>query len=351
MATALPARNIFDGTANPTTGTMKAAQGNQRDYLAGLLGDDGTAETARATLGVPASAGFRNRIINGGCQIARRGNVNAVLASNVYGGADRIFVAPQSFSTMTGVIQAVAMASAKSGTSQGIVLTTTGSGSVNFGTRIESADVIDLAGAEAIVSVLVAQNTGVAQTANIFVYTANTKNNFSAATLIASTSFSSNVPSGVATPLSLPIDASAMTNAGRGIQVLVAWQGVGAVTSRTFQISDFQLLPGSVVTQFEPRPVAVEMGMCYRYYRTIGIDIAGYGSASMFPVHQLTLGTTMFSNPSITTLIAPSLVNCSGFGVSLGAQDGNSAVLVSATVTAAGSYSFSGGRIALSAEL
>jgi hypothetical protein len=52
MPTALPARNILDGTATPTTSAMKTALGGLRDYLAGLLGTTGAAVDAQTALGL-----------------------------------------------------------------------------------------------------------------------------------------------------------------------------------------------------------------------------------------------------------------------------------------------------------
>lgn len=92
MPTPLPLRNIFDGTITPTTSNMEAAQGNLRDYLAGLLGTTGAAGDARTALAAAASgansditslstitsvnggqlAGMRNRIINGDMRIDQR---------------------------------------------------------------------------------------------------------------------------------------------------------------------------------------------------------------------------------------------------------------------------------------
>ena len=53
--TKLPARELLDGTKIPetTTGEFRLAMGNLRQYLAELLGDEGTdRETARLTLGI-----------------------------------------------------------------------------------------------------------------------------------------------------------------------------------------------------------------------------------------------------------------------------------------------------------
>jgi len=55
MATPLPARNIFDGTALPVTSVMKSSMGSMRDYLAGLLGTTGVAADALTALGAAAN--------------------------------------------------------------------------------------------------------------------------------------------------------------------------------------------------------------------------------------------------------------------------------------------------------
>ena len=53
--TALPASSDFTGST-VTEGQAKTAYGNQRAFLAGLLGTDGTVATALATLGALGSA-------------------------------------------------------------------------------------------------------------------------------------------------------------------------------------------------------------------------------------------------------------------------------------------------------
>jgi hypothetical protein len=54
MPTALPARNIFDGSSAPATSTMKSALGSLRDFLSDLLGATGSVMDARAALSIPA---------------------------------------------------------------------------------------------------------------------------------------------------------------------------------------------------------------------------------------------------------------------------------------------------------
>ena len=55
MATPLPARNIFDGTALPVTSVMKSSMGSLRDYLATLLGTTGVTTDALTALGAAAN--------------------------------------------------------------------------------------------------------------------------------------------------------------------------------------------------------------------------------------------------------------------------------------------------------
>jgi len=103
----LPARNIFDGSSIPTTGTMKSAMGSLRDFLSDLLGaDSGNPTAARAALVAAKSgandditslgtianinggqlAGMRSRIINGNFAINQRMMSGTVtLAAGAYG--------------------------------------------------------------------------------------------------------------------------------------------------------------------------------------------------------------------------------------------------------------------------
>lgn len=86
MATALPPRDSVSGTyPNPSNATARAAFGQQRDYLAGTLGESGTTAEARSVLGI-GGISYRNKLINGRFavnQLAKTGTVT--LAAGVYG--------------------------------------------------------------------------------------------------------------------------------------------------------------------------------------------------------------------------------------------------------------------------
>ena len=70
--TALPARNILDGSATPLTADMKVAQGALRDFLADLLGTTGVVADARTALGV--TFGIQTCWIPAGAMVARTTN-------------------------------------------------------------------------------------------------------------------------------------------------------------------------------------------------------------------------------------------------------------------------------------
>ncbi|MES2973353.1 MAG: hypothetical protein V4757_07075 [Pseudomonadota bacterium] len=65
---------------------MKSAQGQQRDYLEGLLGESGDVDDARDALGVGSAISFRNRLINATFAINQRGVAGTVtLSAGAYG--------------------------------------------------------------------------------------------------------------------------------------------------------------------------------------------------------------------------------------------------------------------------
>lgn len=85
MPTPLPARNILDGSSNPTTSTMKGALGALRDYLAEKLGADAGGPVVTSLNGGQL-AGFRNLLINGNFQVNERAYASgaATTSANQY---------------------------------------------------------------------------------------------------------------------------------------------------------------------------------------------------------------------------------------------------------------------------
>lgn len=238
---------------------------------------------------------FRNRIINGNCLVAQRGNISLVNNSINYGGADRIFISPLSFTTATGTITRSALSGTDSGYGQFAVgVTTTGSGTLVFGQRIESLNTVDLYNKTITFSGVCYQNTGSSISVSLSVRKADSIDNFVTTTQIGSTGTVS-VPSGVVTPFSLTVTLGG-SDAINGLVVSATFP-LGAVSSKDFAVSNFQLEAGPVATPFERRPYGMELALCQRYYeKSFNIDTAPANGPN---------GTSFSSNSGVTVAMAP----------------------------------------------
>lgn len=225
----------------------------------GLTFSDASTQNTAAT-----GFGFKNRIINGDMRITQRGNVAVSNGAVFYGGADRTFVVAFNFTTASGFITRSALSGTTSGFGQYLAnATTTGSGVVIFGQRIESANTIDLNSNSATLTGKLFQDTGGPITATITVRKATVLDNFGGSTQIGGNVLVT-VPSGVLTPFSLTTTLGA-TDANNGLAAEVSL-AVGAVSNKNFAISDLQLEKGSTATSFDYRSYGTELALCQRYY-------------------------------------------------------------------------------------
>jgi hypothetical protein len=208
--------------------------------------------------------GFRNRVINGDCRVAQRGNVAAALGSWKYGGADRIRAGLFSYSSGSGTIARATGIGSPPGNAQGLVgVTTTGAGQVYFSTLLEQANVFDLSGKTVTFSVNLYQNTGAPVNAPISLYKANSPDVFSTLTLLGSNTVSvPNGGNGAKGTLTVTLGA---TDAANGLALYVYFP-TGAITSKNFYTWDWQFEEGSIVTPFEWLPLGLELALCQRYY-------------------------------------------------------------------------------------
>ena len=215
---------------------------------------------------------FRNRIINGECLVAQRGAVVVLNNQATYGGADRFFVAPLGFTTVTGgSITKSAFAETISGFGQWLSsFSCTGSGTVVMGQRIESLNTLDLNSKTVTFSGLLYHNVGSTVTVSIKINKANAVDNFTGVTQIGSAG-SINVPSGVATPFSLTVTLGS-TDGNNGMSTEVTFTGLSNLSSKSFGIGNFQLEAGPTATPFERRPIGTELALCQRYAHVIRSD-------------------------------------------------------------------------------
>ena len=205
---------------------------------------------------------FRNRIINGDMRIDQRngGASQSITAASPAYSVDRFIVRPVG-GTVTG--QRVA----GSGSNQ-FVYQITGGASVTqlqFEQRIESTNSYDLAGKDVTISADLSNS--LLTTASWLLYYANVADNFSANTLISFGNWTvSSSMSRYSATVSVPAGATT------GLYLMFV---VGSQTSGTFKIGNVQLEAGSTATEFERRPIGVELALCQRYFqKTYDIETA-----------------------------------------------------------------------------
>lgn len=242
-------------------------------------------------------APFRNKIINGGCQVAQRGATSFSAGILTYGGADRIYTYVQNGS---GTLQQLAAPVANlsgSGFYQACgAFTTTAPGVVILGTRIESKDATRLNGKKITVSVNVYQDSGSSRNFFVQLKKAGAVDNFTSTTLIAE---STPMPCGhtVATRLTFTQQLSA-TGGADGIEVNVVCSDWPTLSGKFFGIGDFQLEEGSIATPFEHRPIGLELSLCQRYFQTIP-GFYGTGSAAYACQIKGTYSVPMRATPTV----------------------------------------------------
>lgn len=266
MPQALPARNILDGTALPSTSTMKTALGQLRDYLAETLGPTGGVFTG----------GLRNRFINGGMVVDQ---VNAGAAQTFTAGAALAYCVDQWYGYCTGA-NVTGQRVAGSGNTQ-YRYRFTGAASVTkigFAQRIEAANCFDLNSRDITVGVELANS--LLTTVNWSAWYANTADTFGTLasptrTLIGSGSITVNA---TATRYYVPITLPAGATTGIEFEL-----SVGAQTSGTWTIGEAQLVAGSASELWrEQRPIGLELALCQRYFEKSynQADVPGTAGAS-----------------------------------------------------------------------
>lgn len=227
--------------------------------------------------------GFRNAVINGNCRVAQYGSKSTPNNVATYGGCDRIFAYPNSFSTASGTVQQSSGNATTSGNAQQCTITTTGTGSMIYGTRLEAKDTARFAGRTVTISAKVYHDVGSAVGTAIQLYKANAADNFSAVTQVGTTVSTGNVANATWTPISATFTVGS-SDAANGMMIFWQFQSIGAVTSKTFAIGDLQMTEGSVVLPIDVPPMSYDEMTSMRYYEagTCGQAVNnGSGSATV----------------------------------------------------------------------
>jgi hypothetical protein len=207
-----------------------------------------------AILGAPTTLSFKNRTINGDMRIDQR---NSGASQTFTAGAAVAYSADRFYASCTGA-NVTGQRIAGSGADQ-FAYRFTGAASVTgilIGQRIEATNIYDQASQTVTLSAELANSLLTTVTWNA--YYANSADNWSAKTLIATGTFTvSSTLARYSAQIALP------SNAQNGVAIELS---VGAQTSGTWTIGEVQLEPGGIMTAFDRRDVTSELARCQRYY-------------------------------------------------------------------------------------
>jgi hypothetical protein len=140
-------------------------------------------------------------------------------------------------------------------------VTLTGTGVLYHRTRIESKDAKALKNQSASFQVKVLHDIGVSVNFRLYVYKADSENNFTTVTLIAASGFVG-VGDSIATPILF--ENVSMGDCSNGIEVLVQIL-TGAIAGKNIYLTEYQAEVGSVSTDFEYESFSQTLSRCQRY--------------------------------------------------------------------------------------
>lgn len=226
-------------------------------------------------------AGLRNRILNGSGRIQQRNS--PTLTSSVQYGPDRWLGSISGGSSISGTFRNATMDGTTSGYGIYCYATTFTTGQPYFAQRIEQRNIADLKSQSVTVSGKLYQDTGSSQNFVVRLSKPSTVDDFSATSVIA-TSSNIAIPSSGTTSFSANFTLGS-TDAGTGLLVEIYLASAISATSKNFAIADIQLEAGTIATPFEIRNYGHELELCKRYYYVPNISHAvgaGVGGSITF---------------------------------------------------------------------
>jgi hypothetical protein len=240
-------------------------------------------------------AGFRNRIINGACNIAQRSNISCnATTTNGYGGPDR-------FGCWNNAAGGQFTQSASAMTYNGVLLNTVRQtvdiGTTSFGTTnywygihqfIEGYNSYRLKGKALSISFIF--NTNLAGTYSVSLRDSGATNSY-----VTSFTIAANVPTRIAIQVpTVPLTANIPASNAWGLDVVIgflnqsnwqtsvlnSWQAgdkisaagatIWSATAGNFiELTQLQLEEGTMCTPFEQRDITIDVILCQRYYEVI----------------------------------------------------------------------------------
>jgi hypothetical protein len=205
----------------------------------------------------------KNLLINGGAEVAQDVVRNLTTGAQ-YSTVDMCSIwasgGAVSAGTLTQVTTSVAGRTGKAARAAGTTLT--GSGVISWRYRMEAADALKYKNTSSSFSIKVAHDVGSNINYTAIIRKATVADNFAGVTVISTGSPTAVV---TATGTTLSLANVAMGDCSNGIEIEVQ-AACGAVTTKNFDFTEWQLEVGSVTTDFEHIPFTDALQRCLRYF-------------------------------------------------------------------------------------
>lgn len=286
------------------------------------------------------------KLINGGAEVAQR-SAPSLTTSALYGQVDRCALWASGGAVSAGTIAQNTSASVgrtgKAARASGVTLT--GSGQISWRYRMEALDAIKLKNQAGSFQIAVMHDVGSTINYTIIIRKPTAADNYTSTTVIQTGSATA-VPTGTATAISLPNVSLGDCSNGLEIEVQAA---CGAVTTKNFDFTEWQLQEGSSVTPVERRDYEFELRKSMRYCYPLRWYARQYAAAAGATKQDtLLLPVPMRTTATITNTAAGTTTNATP---SMGAIPGGAGVYVQIVAATSGD-SFVDSRIdLLTAEL
>lgn len=269
-ANALAARTLLGSAASGANTDITSLSSPSIQSATAVTQSGNDNSTKVATTAYADRAGrARNLIANGGCEVYQDKNYVASV-SGTYGYSP-IDMGHGHSGALTGttvsgtLTRSTASPSGIKGySSRWSAVTTTGAGSVVERIRLRKEDAINMKNLVASFQVKAYQDTGGTLTYTVAINKANAVDDFTAVTSIASTTFS--VPNTTSTQIKY--ENISMGDCSNGVEIIITAALPSAVSSKNFDLTEFQIEQNTGCTLFEIVPYAQTLMRCQRCFNT-----------------------------------------------------------------------------------
>jgi hypothetical protein len=294
--TAIPLSQLDNNFTTVVNGINGIGNGTNSLANVSITGGSIANVTLTGTVTAPTNGYRRNRIINGGMAVDQR---NSGASQTFTAAAALAYSVDRFYGYCTGANVTGARVAGSSINQYRYQFTGAASvTAIGFGQRIEAANSYDLNNGTAYFSVDLANSllTTVTWTA----YYATTADSFGTLASPTRTSIATGTFTVTSTVTNYTASISVPSAATTGIEIVLT---VGAQTSGTWTIGNFQIEAGSSATPFERLPIGETLMLCQRY-ATVLPNSGGFGPSGS--LYSTTAGVVFFKFP-VTMRATPTL--------------------------------------------